>query len=216
MNEAALDVANGPTEFSLVVIHLMNGPLYRDSHEKLWDALLRERHDVADYVAKIGLNVVVDEAEGYCYLRSQPPADDAPEFPRLVARRTLSFHVSVLLALLRRRLAEFDASSAEVRLVLNREQIVELLRVFMPASTNDARLVDRVDTHINKVVELGFLRRLAGSEELFEVRRIIKAYVDAQWLSEFDKRLDEYLVELGGESDSTDGDEGPTNAGELT
>jgi hypothetical protein len=154
------------------------------------------RPQVSDYVTVLGLNVVIDEAEGYAYLRSRPVDDDVPEFPRLVARRALSFHVSVLLALLRKRLAEFDASSAEIRLILSRDQIVEMLRLFMPDSTNDARLVDTIDAHINKAVELGFLRRLRDEQDLFEVRRILKAYVDGQWLSEFDARLDEYLTEL--------------------
>ncbi len=192
-------VPGGPTEppdLSVVLVHLMRGPLYRDTHDKLWGLLLAMRNQVSDYVAVLGLNVVIDEAEGYAYLRSQPTDEDLPEFPRLVARRTLSFHVSVLLALLRKRLAEFDASSAEVRLVLSREQMVEMLRLFMPDSTNDARLVDSIDAHINKVVDLGFLRRLRGEQDLYEVRRILKAYVDGQWLSELDARLDEYLAEL--------------------
>jgi hypothetical protein len=101
----------------------------------------------------------------------------------------------MLVALLRKRLAEFDASSAETRLVLSRDQIIEMLRLYLPESTNEARLVDGAGTHINRVVEMGFLRRLRGHDELFEVRRIIKAYVDAQWLSDFDARLDEYLAE---------------------
>jgi hypothetical protein len=196
VTHTTLDATGEPTDLSLVLVHLMKGPLYRDSHEKFWGLLLGERNNVSDYVAVLGLNVVVDEAEGYAYLRSQPADDDSPEFPRLVARRTLSFHVSVLLALLRKRLAEFDASSAEVRLVLSRDQIVEMLRLFVPDSTNDARLVDNIDAHINKVVDLGFLRRLRGEQDLFEVRRILKAYIDGQWLSEFDARLDEYLAEL--------------------
>ena len=184
-----------PPDLSLVLIQLMKGPLYRDTHEKLWGLLLGVRHQVSDYVTVLGLNAVIDEAEGYAYLRSRPIDDDA-EFPRLVARRALSFHVSVLLALLRKRLAEFDASNAETRLILSRDQMVEMLRLFIPDSTNDARLVDTIDAHINKVTELGFLRRLRDEQDLFEVRRILKAYVDGQWLSEFDARLDEYLTEL--------------------
>lgn len=191
-----MPVANTePSDLSLVLIQLMKGPLYRDTHEKLWGLLLGVRHEVSDYVTVLGLNAVIDEAEGYAYLRSRPIDDDA-EFPRLVARRALSFHVSVLLALLRKRLAEFDASSADIRLILSRDQMVEMLRLFMPDSTNDARLVDTIDAHINKVTELGFLRRLRDEQDLFEVRRILKAYVDGQWLSQFDARLDEYLTEL--------------------
>ena len=192
-----MPVANTePSDLSLVLVHLMKGPLYRDTHDKLWGLLLGVRHQVSDYVTVLGLSVVIDEAEGYAYLRSRPIDDDVPEFPRLVARRALSFHVSVLLALLRKRLAEFDASSAEIRLILSRDQIVEMLRLFMPDSTNDARLVDTIDAYINKAIELGFLRRLRDEQDLFEVRRILKAYVDGQWLSQFDARLDEYLTEL--------------------
>ena len=195
MSEMQSSTISEPSDLSLVLIQLMKGPVYRDTHERIWAHLLESRHQVSDYVAVLGLNVIIDESEGYAYLRSRP-VDDATEFPRLVARRSLSFHVSVLLALLRKRLAEFDATSAEARLIISRDQMVEMLRLFMPDSSNDARLVDAIDAHINKVVELGFLRRLRDLEDLYEVRRILKAYVDGQWLLEFDARLAEYLVEL--------------------
>lgn len=197
MTDTSPPTSEGPADLSLVLIQLFKGPLYRDTHEKLWDPMLKLRAPVGDHVGMLGLQVEVDESEGYAFLRSRPVTDDDIEMPRLVARRTLSFHVSVLLALLRKRLAEFDASSSETRLVLSRDQIIEMLRLFLPESSNDARLVDNIDAHINKVVELGFVRRLRGDAEQFEVRRILKAFVDGQWLSDFDARLDEYLVELG-------------------
>jgi hypothetical protein len=160
---------------------------------------------VRDYVTVLGLELMLDEAEGYAFLRSRTePADDEStvRVPRLIARRPLSFPVSLLLALLRKKLAEFDASGGETRLVLTRDDIVELIRVFLPDSSNEARLVDQIDTHIGKVVDLGFLRRLKSSSGplSYEVRRILKAFVDAQWLSEFDTRLSEYRAHLCGES----------------
>ena len=183
------------TELSVVVVNLLKGPIYRDTHERPWALLLALRNQVGDYVSVLGLQVNVDEAEGYAYLRGMP--DDGPgEVPRLVARRPLAFHVSMLLALLRKRLAEFDASSSDTRLVLSRDQVVEMLRLYLPQSTNEARLVDSIETHINRVVDMGFLRKLRGQEDLYEVRRIIKAYVDGQWLSHFDARLEEYVAEL--------------------
>jgi Domain of unknown function (DUF4194) len=185
-------------DLSVVVINLMKGPVYRDSHERTWNALLRVRREVADHVAVLNLQVIVDEAEGYAYLRSRPADEDEEELPRLVARRPLSFHVSVLLAVLRKRLAEFDASSSDTRLVISRDQMVEMLRVYLPASSNEARLVDSIDGHINRAVDLGFLRRLHNQEEVFEVRRILKAFVDGQWLADLDRRLDDYLDELAG------------------
>lgn len=183
-------------ELSVAVVNLLKGPIYRDTHERPWALLLAHRSEVADYVALLGLQVNVDEAEGYAYLRSRPSDDEAGDIPRLVARRPLSFPVSMLLALLRKRLAEFDASSSDTRLVLSRDQIVEMLRLYLPESTNEARLVDNIETHINRVVEMGFLRKLRGQDDLYEVRRIIKAYVDGQWLSDFDAQLEAYVDEL--------------------
>jgi hypothetical protein len=197
---SAPDAGSPPgSELSLPVVNLLKGPIYRDTHERPWALLLAHRGEVADYVAVLGLQVHVDEAEGYAYLRSRPDDDESAERPRLVARRPLSFPVSMLLAMLRKRLAEFDASSADTRLVLSRDQIVDMLRLYLPQSTNEARLVDNIEAHINRVLEMGFLRRLRGQDDLYEVRRIIKAYVDGQWLSELDARLGEYVAELGQE-----------------
>jgi Domain of unknown function (DUF4194) len=185
----------------LVVTQLMKGAVYRDTHDVAWHHLLQSQAQVRDYVDVMGLAVVIDEAEGYAFLRSKPDIDDGqgPPVPRLVARRSLSFHVSLLLALLRKRLAEFDADNSDTRLMLTRDQIVELLTVFLPGSTNDARLTDQIETHIGKIVDLGFLRRLPGQQGIYEVRRILKAFVDAQWLADFDQRLAAYAAEMAGD-----------------
>lgn len=184
-------------ELSLAVVNLMKGAVYQDTHERAWQSVLAQRHALSQYVSVIGLEAVIDESEGYAFLRSVR-GDDEPDMPRLVARRTLPFHTSVLLALLRKRLAEFDATSSEARLVLTRDQLVEMLRLYLPDSTNEAKVIDSIDIHIARVVDLGFLRKLHGQEHTFEVRRIIKAFVDGQWLADFDRRLDEYLALLAG------------------
>jgi hypothetical protein len=123
-----------------------------------------------------------------------------------VPRRQLSYPVSLLLALLRKKLAEFDATSGETRLILERQEIAETMRLFLPETVNEARLMDRIDSHINRTVEMGFLRRLRGQSDHFEVRRILKAFVDGQWLNEFDQRLDEYRQHMTAEavSDGTE------------
>lgn len=192
-------------DLSALVIPLLKGVIYQEGDIGLWSALLTLQARVRDYIAVLGLELVLDEAEGYAFLRSRPTdtEDDeaAPKLPRLIARRPLSFPVSLLLALLRKRLAELDRGGGDTRLVLSREDIVELIRVFLPQSSNEARLIDQIETHINKVVELGFLRKLktaANQSASYEVRRILKAFVDAQWLSEFDARLAEYQAQLAG------------------
>jgi len=187
-------------DLPLAVTQLMKGVVYRDAHDRAWRSLLDLQPQARDYVDVLGLQVVIDEAEGYAFLRQRPADPDGSDpLPRLIPRRALSFHVSLLLALLRKKLAEFDAQGGDTRLMLAREQIAEMVRVFLPATSNEARLTDQIDTHINKAVELGFLRPAKNTEQAYEVRRVLKAFVDGQWLADFDAKLAEYAALLEGE-----------------
>ncbi len=195
--------------FSLVLVSLMRGVLHAEDEPKNWQALLDLQARVRDHVAPLGLELIVDEAEGYAYLRQRAVGEGEPELPRLVPRRPLGFQVSLLLVLLRKKLAESDAQGDGTRIILSREQIADLVRVFLPDSGNEARLTDRLDAHINKAVEMGFLRRLRGkggkggndgNDGELEIQRILKAFVDAQWLSEFDRRLAAYAEHWKNES----------------
>ncbi|TSE35225.1 DUF4194 domain-containing protein [Tepidimonas charontis] len=202
-------------ELTQLLLHLLKGVLYREEDERLWASLLHLQTQVREYAAVLLLDLVVEEAEGYAFLRSRPDPDeseDGPRLPRLVARWPLSYAVSLMLALLRKRLAEFDALGGDTRLVLSRDDIVELMRVYLPDGTNEARLIDQVDATLTKVVELGFLRRLkpavgsAHDRGHYEVRRILKAFIDATWLAELDARLEAYRLALSGkvEEDNRD------------
>jgi hypothetical protein len=183
-------------DLPLAVTQLMKGVVYRDTHERAWRHLLQLQPQVRDYVAVLGLQVVVDEAEGYAFCRQRPPdteRDDHSEpLPRLIPRRPLSFHVSLLLALLRKKLAEFDAQGGDTRLMLTRDQIAEMMRVFLPVTSNEVRLADKIDAYLSKAVDLGFLRPAKNAEPVYEVRRILKAFVDGQWLADFETRIAEY------------------------
>ena len=201
-------------ELSRILVLLLKGVVYRDTDVSRWAHLVSLQSRARDYLGVLGLDLVIDEAEGYAFVKSRgDDADDAsaddgePPIPRLVVRRPLSFAVSLLLALLRRKLAEFDARGDDSRLVLNREEIVDLLRVFLPERADEAKLFSQIDGHISKVVDLGFLKRLSSNTvgpPTYEVRRIIKAFVDAQWLSDFDKRLQQYRDSLERDIDGAD------------
>jgi hypothetical protein len=199
---------------SILLISLLKGVLYRDSDERLWGELLSLQSRVRDYVTVLNLDLVLDEAEGYAFLKSRPePKDDGQTTPllRLVVRRQLSFPVSLLLALLRKKLAEFDTRGGDTRLVMSRDEMIELIRVFMPQSSNEAKFTDQFETNLKKVVDLGFLRILKPTEGAtstggpnYEVRRILRAFVDAQWLSEFDEHLAVYRTQFVGNSSEED------------
>lgn len=183
------------------IIHLMQGVVYREQDETSWATIARFGPAVRDHFAAVGVEVVVDETEGYAYLQTRPEADGEEPLPRLVRRRALTYNVSLLLVLLRKRLVEFETAGSEGKLVLSRDQILEMLRLFVADSTNEARVVDQADTTIRKAAELGFLRQLRGRTDQWEVRRILKAYVDAQTLSDFAGKLAEYAGTATGRGD---------------
>ncbi len=49
-----------------MVTHLMKGVVYRDTHEQVWQHLVQLVPRVSDYVATLGLVVVVDEVRRVC------------------------------------------------------------------------------------------------------------------------------------------------------
>jgi hypothetical protein len=193
-------------EFSSALIALMSGIVDREDRPDSWQRTLSLQPRLTEFVAALGLELIVDEAEGYAYLRQRRPLPGEPELPRLVARRQLGYSVSLLLALLRKKLAEFDADGGEARLILDMVQIGEMARMFFADTANEAKLMDRVETDVRKIAEMGFLRKLRGGEDRYEVRRMLKSFVDAQWLGEFEKRLSEYKEHAGAAKEASASD----------
>jgi len=181
-----------PNALPHVLVSLMKGMLERENAPALWQGLLAQQARVRDHVGVIGLVHDKLEAEGHAYLRQRPQVDGEPELPRLVTRRQLGFTLSLTLALLRKKLAEHDAMSGETRLVVTAGDILDMVRLFLPPTANEARLNDRVEQNISKIVSLGFLRPLKGRDDTYEVRRILRSFVDAQWLGELNARLAAY------------------------
>jgi hypothetical protein len=181
---------------STLLVQLLKGVVYEDRHAKVWLSLLQLQAAVRDYFKVLGLELYLDEAEGYAFLKQQPIDEDNSDkitVPRLIPRRSLTFPVSLLLVMLRKRLAEEDAIGGSTRVILTREQIIDMMLLFMPEQKNEARLNDQIKIAINRVIDYGFLRKLKQSNgDTLEIRRILKAFVDAQWLDEFNQHLDGY------------------------
>ena len=172
-------------------VRLLKGPLTSTVHGQLWEVLLRNRGAVGEYFAKIGLEVLLDEEEGFAFLR-QREFTEGEEFPRLISRRALSFHTSVLCALLRKRLLELDISQSGARAVIRRDEIYQLMTAFFPATSNEKSLRMEIDRHISKAAEMGIVDVLSAPEEKLEIRRVIKAVISAEWLANLDQKLEQY------------------------
>ena len=191
----------------VILIALLKGVLYREDNSRKWQDLLDHQGPVRDYLSVIGLELFLFEDEGFAFLKNKEKNEDDDEIPQLIVRRQLSYPVSLLLAQLRRKLAEHDASSGEERLIIDKQEIIDLMGTFIVQGSNEVQFIRKVDSALQKVSELGFIRFLGEKKEKIEVKRIIKAFVDAQWLQEFDARMKDYLEyseEGGSQGDMAD------------
>lgn len=206
-----MDIADTyPINISRPLVALMKGVVFKDNDPALWHLLEEGQMAVRDYVRVMGLDLMLDTAEGYAWLATREPEEGEDPLPRLKGRRQLSYPVSLIIALLRKKMAEQDAAGEDPRLILSVEEITDMVRVFLPASGNEAKMMDQINAHLNKIADLGFIRRLKGEKDKIEVIRILKAFVDAQWLSELDDRLKQYQDHLTDGSDPDSADSGNT------
>jgi hypothetical protein len=175
--------------FSRAAIALMRGIVGKEQQGELYANIVEQQSPLADYLAKIGLCLVIDEVEEYAYLKQV----DAEGIPRLVPRHSLSYPVSLLLVLLRKSLGEYDAANGDRRLLLTRDEIVEKMRTFFQATTNEIRFMQKIDVYIGVVENMGFLRKLKAQTDTYEVVNVLRSFVNAEWLRQFDERLQDYI-----------------------
>jgi hypothetical protein len=177
---------------SLVITNLMKGILYRDEKQELWEALMSLDGPVRDYLKVMGLDVEIYESDGFAYLKTREIPEEENSLPRLVTRRQLSYPVSLILALLRRKLTEHDTYSGESRLIIDKNEVTDMVSAFFPSGANEVKFLKRLDSYLLRIQELGFIRFLGDKKDKIEVRRILKAFIDAQWLSDFNDKMEEY------------------------
>lgn len=163
----------GPRAFALAQLFI--GPVYVEDTQ-LWETIRAERNSLAHYFRQIGQDLVVDESEGYAFIRQIEP-DGEERVPRIGRRQVLGYTATILLVCLREELARFDAAPGDsTRLVLTRQQLRELVLQFVKESNNQIRDMRTVDNAIRRAEELGFLRTIGTAEsDTLEVMRILKA-----------------------------------------
>jgi hypothetical protein len=170
-------------ELSIALAYLLRGPVHAEDVPAVWTSITSLGPQLREHLDVLGMRLVVDDVENYAYLRQ---FDELPEgMPRLVRRHALTFTATVLLILLRQQLATAESDGDTPRLIVTTEEMVESMRLYHRDGTSD----EKIAYDINALVNLGYLRRLRGETDVFEVRRIIKALVTADWIAEFGDRL---------------------------
>lgn len=180
-------------ESDFVKARLFREPVYRSDDMVFWLTLRNNLDHLRRYFHQVGQELILDEAEGYAFIRQIEPEGEE-KVPRLSYPRPLNYETTLLLVFLREELDRFETSGADsTRLVRSRDQLRALVSPYLRDSTDKARDRQRVDEAIKRLVTLGFLRAQASSDvEEFEVMRIVKARFGARELEDVRERVLRY------------------------
>lgn len=180
-------------EYSLSLISLLKGVVYE--HQKAaWTNLTDYEADVKKYFSTIGLELFMDKSEGYAFLK-QIDFEEETDLPKLAEKRQLDFYTSLLCLVLRKYLLENDAQGGTVRAIIPQQEIINRVKLFMPSAPDEAKQQDKIITTINKVIDIGFLRKVEDNADNYEIHRIIKGFVNADEIDNTLKRLEAYAAE---------------------
>ena len=175
--------------FSTLLINLLKGVIHKEESIKDWNSLIEQRYYVEEYFNKLGLILVIDDTDYYAYLKQNNELED---IPKLLSKRQLSYHTSLLLVMLRKRLQEFDSKESQFRLIITNNDIYDMMTIFYKNINNEVKMKNNIDSSIKKVIELGVLKPLKNKKDSYEVIRIIRSLIDAQCLKGIDDKLNEY------------------------
>ena len=181
------------TLFSTTLISLLSGVVMKSGNAEIWNTIMSRQYLIDEYMAKIGLSLVIDEDGGYAFLKQ----NDGNELPHLVKRQPLSFRMSLFLVLLRNEINEYDNATGEGNLVVREEDMVRRMKPYFPEVTDEVKFTNSIDRCISKALEMKILMPVKDNEEEFVVQPILRRLVDAEWLSGFNRELERYMDENG-------------------
>lgn len=187
-----------------VCVKLLQGPIYRQSNnDPTWALLTAWQGDIDRYFGVIGLHVFVDQADGYAFLEQRELLEEEETIPKLITERPLTVQDSLLCVLFREALDQFDTSQNQSEnLLLTTSEIKDRLDTFFPEKKDQTRVFRRLDESLNRLRDLSFIREIESSntfDRTFEIRRIIKAKIDADFITAFRDKLKAILEEDEGE-----------------
>lgn len=195
-------MSNDVKDWAVVCIKLLQGPIIkRSEHDKLWNLLLRDRLHIDNYFSTIGVTLLVEEADGYAFLRQKNENldEDFEQLPKLIRRRSLSVEESFLCVILREALDLFESSDDFSDIfTMEENEIMERLRNYSSEYTDELKFKSKIRQYLNKLEELGYVENLSKkevdesqdeTEYVYKVNKIIRAIVSPEFLAEFRNKL---------------------------
>lgn len=191
-------------DWSIPLVRLLQGVVEQEDG-RAWDILMSNVSQVEQFVARLGLQLVVDEAEGLAYLR-QFGEEDLPAgydaVPKLFRASRLSFGQTLLAVLLRDALRRFEEEEThDARCVVEESVLLDSWKSFFPDQGDEVKLRRDLQSTLRKLEDLGFVRKFGQEPASWEVRRILKARLTADVLEHLHQQLTE-AVQRKHEADS--------------
>lgn len=179
--------------FSTTLINLLQGVVRKEDNAEIWNTIRSQQFRIDEYMEKIGLSLVIDDEGGFAFLKQR----DDDVLPHLVKKQPLTFRMSLFLALLRNEINEYDSGSGEGALVIREEEMVRRMKPYFPDVSDEVKFTNSIDRCFSKALEMKILVPVKDNEYEYEVRPVLRRFMDAEWLSEFNRQLDKYMEENG-------------------
>ena len=191
-------------EWAVVCIKLLQGPVIKkNEQDKIWNLLLRNRLYIDNYFSTIGITLLVEESDGYAFLRQKNENidEDFEPLPRLIRKVRLSVEESFLCVILREALDYFESSDDFSEIFTMKEnEIMERLKNYSPEYTDELKFQNKLQQYLNKLEDLGYIENLSKKEfddsqsernDTYKINKIIRAIVSPEFLEDFRNKLEE-------------------------
>lgn len=192
-----------PLDTRRAFVQLLTGPLVDGRrHTKAWEVVLRDEQVLRSRLHELFLELVLDRDQQVAFLR-QIVREDV-DIPILLRRNTLSFIETALLLFLRLRLTQ--AESQGERAVVDLVAMLEYLKTFERSDNVDqSRFAKQCDGAVEKVKKLSLIRKLANSEDRFEVSPALKLLFPAEEIAQLTKSYAAAKLSLSPDAATDDG-----------
>jgi hypothetical protein len=190
---------NNIKPYTKAIIRLLNRGVV-ESNATVWDDITKNYQiEIQEYLAQIGVELIVKKDEGFAFLKQLE--DNEENTLGLITRRQMGYETSVVLVVLRQSLEEFDSNPTSfqgTQKFITNTEIKEQVELFLSEGYNKSKFQKELDTCINKIVELGYLKEMSkkDNETKYQIHRIIKEKVTLDILNEFKTKLQNYVQSI--------------------
>ena len=165
--------------------------------------MLESQNRLRDYFARIGLTLTIDEANGFAYLRQLDSENEVidkgyAELPKLYRQVRMGYGASLMCVLLREELRRFETEDVDSELcVVEEPDLFDQWKAFFPETGDEKARHKEFSSALKSAAEAGFAKAMKSDPPAWEVRRILKAKLDAQRLAQLRDDLASYLERDG-------------------